>query len=370
MDFGAILKTVISLAAVSGALSLVISLAEKLLNNYGTCELDINAGRKKLSVKGGSSLLSTLAGEKIFIPSACGGKATCGLCKVAVTEGAGPLLLTEEPYISQEERDRHIRLSCQVKVKRDMKLLIPEDLFNIREFLCELVEMEDMTYDIKRLRMKLPPGQTIDFKAGQFVQFYTKPYGKVKEEVFRAYSISSKASEKDHVELLIRLVPNGICTTYVHTALKLGDTVRLSGPYGDFYLRGNCEELIMIAGGSGLAPIRSLVYDVIEKGRDDLKMRFFFGANTMRDFYYMEEFARIEKEHPNFSFIPCLAFPKPEDNWKGAEGFVTVALQEQVQNGENREAYLCGSPGMLDACIRILKEKGFTDRTIFFDKFT
>lgn len=368
MDFSVILKTVGILAAVSAGLSVIISIAESVLNNYGICELDINNGKKKVSVKGGSSLLSSLANEKIFIPSACGGKATCGLCKVAVLEGAGPLLLTEEPYISQEERQQHMRLSCQVKVKTSMKLLIPEDLFNIREFISELVEVEDMTYDIKRLRMKLPPGQTIDFKAGQFVQFYTKPYGKVKEEVFRAYSISSKASEKDHIELLIRLVPNGICTTYVHTALKLGDKVRLSGPYGDFYLRGNCEELVMIAGGSGLAPIRSLVYDVIEKGLPH-KMRFFFGANTLRDLYYVEEFRQIEKDYPQFTFIPCLARPDPADNWQGVTGFVTVALQEQVDSGAGKEAYLCGSPGMLDACIKILKEKGFTDQTIFYDKF-
>ena len=368
MDFSIILKTVLSLVAVSAALSLVISLAEKVLNNYGICELDINNGKKKLSVTGGSTLLSTLAQEKIFIPSACGGKATCGLCKVSILEGAGPLLLTEEPYISLEERKQNMRLSCQVKVKSNMKLLIPEDLFNIREFITELVEVEDMTYDIKRLRMKLPEGMTIDFKAGQFVQFYTKPYGKQKEEVFRAYSISSKASEKDHIELLIRLVPNGIATTYVHTALKVGDQVRLSGPYGDFYLRGNCEELIMIAGGSGLAPIRSLVYDVIEKGLPH-KMRFFFGANTMRDLYYMDEFAQIEKDYPQFKFIPCLARPEPSDNWQGVTGFVTVALQEQVDSGEGKEAYLCGSPGMLDACIKILKEKGFTDETIFYDKF-
>lgn len=368
MDFSAILKTVSILVAVSAGLSVVISIAEKVLNNYGTVELDINNGKRKLSVTGGSTLLSTLAQEKIFIPSACGGKATCGLCKVSILEGAGPLLLTEEPYISLEERKQNMRLSCQVKVKSNMKLLIPEDLFNIREFITELVEVEDMTYDIKRLRMKLPEGMTIDFKAGQFVQFYTKPYGKQKEEVFRAYSISSKASEKDHIELLIRLVPNGIATTYVHTALKVGDQVRLSGPYGDFYLRGNCEELIMIAGGSGLAPIRSLVYDVIEKGLPH-KMRFFFGANTMRDLYYMDEFAQIEKDYPQFKFIPCLARPEPSDNWQGVTGFVTVALQEQVDSGEGKEAYLCGSPGMLDACIKILKEKGFTDETIFYDKF-
>ncbi|MDD2428848.1 MAG: 2Fe-2S iron-sulfur cluster binding domain-containing protein [Eubacteriales bacterium] len=368
MDLSVILRTVGSLALISGALSIIISLSEMVLNNYGTVELDINNGDRKLSVKGGSSLLSTLAGEKVFIPSACGGKATCGLCKVGILDGAGPIALTEEPYLTQEDRASNLRLSCQVKVKTNMRLLIPEDLFNIREYLCELEEIEDLTYDIKRLYLKLPQDQTINFKAGQFMQFYSRPYGKIKEEVFRAYSISSKSSQHDHVELLIRLVPNGIVTTYVHTALSVGDTVRLSGPYGDFYLRGDAEELIMIAGGSGLAPIRSLVYEVIEKGLPH-KMRFFFGANKLRDLFYLEEFARIEQEHPNFKFIPCLAFPEPEDNWQGETGFVTVALEKHVDSGENREAYLCGSPGMLDACIKILKDKGFPDSKIFFDKF-
>ena len=369
MDYSTILKTVGSLALISGALSVVISIAEKLLNNYGTCELDINDGQRKLSVQGGSSLLSTLAGEKIFIPSACGGKATCGLCKVGVLEGAGPILPTEEPYLTAEDRAGQLRLSCQIKVKNSMKLRIPEALFNIKEFNCDVENITDMTYDIKRLRLKLPAGESISFKAGQFMQIYSKPYGKVTEEVFRAYSISSKSSQTDYLEFLVRLVPGGILTGYVHSALKEGQKLRVSGPFGDFYLRGNCEELIMIAGGSGLAPIRSLVYDVIEKGRDDLKMRFFFGANTSRDLYYMEEFAQIEKDHPQFSFIPCLARPEPADNWKGVTGFVTVALAEQVASSQGKEAYLCGSPGMLDACIKILKDKGFSDSAIFYDKF-
>lgn len=368
MNLTAALASMAILTAVSAVLSIIISISDAVLNNYGTVELDINNGERVLSVEGGSTLLNTLASEKIFLPSACGGKATCGLCKCGVLEGGGPLLLTEEPYISQEERKQHLRLSCQVKVKTNMKLRIPDELFNIKEFLCELVEMEDMTYDIKRLRLKLPAGQTINFKAGQFVQFYSKPYAKVREEAFRAYSISSKATEKDHIELLIRLVPNGIVTTYVHTALNVGDSVRLSGPYGDFYLRGDCDELIMIAGGSGLAPIRSLVYDVIEKGLPH-KMRFFFGANTLRDLYYMEEFAQIEQDYPQFKFIPCLARPEPADNWQGVTGFVTVALENQVADAVGKEAYLCGSPGMLDACIKILKDKGFTDQTIFYDKF-
>ncbi len=348
----------------------MISISEKLLNNYGICEIDINNGARLLKVEGGSTLLNTLAGEKIFIPSACGGKATCGLCKVKVLEGTpSGLLPTEEPYINQEERKQNVRLSCQVKVKGNMKLEIEEELFNIKEFICDVEDITDMTYDIKRVRLKLAPGETINFKAGQFMQFYSKPYGKVKEVVFRAYSISSKSSEHDHIELLFRLVPGGICTGYVHQALKVGDKARMSGPYGDFYLRGNCEELIMIAGGSGLAPIRSLVYEVIENNLPH-KMRFFFGANTLKDLYYMEEFAQIQKDYPQFTFIPCLAFPEAEDEWTGVTGFVTVALEQQIQNGEGKEAYLCGSPGMLDACIKILKDKGFTDQTIFYDKFS
>ncbi len=369
MDYSVILRTVASLAMISGVLSIMISISEKVLNNYGICEISINNGEKLLKVEGGSTLLNTLAAEKIFIPSACGGKATCGLCKVKVLEGAGSLLPTEEPYINQDERKQNVRLSCQVKVKGNMKLEIPDELFNIREFICEVVSITDMTYDIKRVRMKLPPGETITFKAGQFMQFYSKPYGKVKEEVFRAYSISSKSSEHDYLELLFRLVPGGICTGYVHQALKEGDKVRLSGPYGDFYLRGDCEELILIAGGSGLAPIRSLVYEVIEKGLPH-KMRFFFGANALKDLYYMDEFAQIQKDYPQFTFIPCLAFPKPEDNWTGVTGFVTVALEQQVDNADGKEAYLCGSPGMLDACIKILQDKGFENQTIFYDKFS
>ncbi len=369
MDYMLILKTVLSLAGISAALSLVISVAEKVLNDYGTCELDINNGSRMLSVEGGSTLLNTLSSERIFIPSACGGKATCGLCKVGVLEGAGPILPTEEPYLSPEDRKTFQRLSCQIKVKTNMKLTIPEELFNIKEFICPVESITDMTYDIKRLRLALPQGEQINFKAGQFMQIYSKPYGKVSEEVFRAYSISSKATEKENLEFLIRLVPGGICTGYVHQALKEGDDLRLSGPYGDFYLRGEgMDELIMIAGGSGLAPIRSLVYDVIEKGLPH-KIRFFFGANTLKDLYYQDEFAQIEKDYPQFQFIPCLARPDPEDNWQGVTGFVTVALEEQVQDAQGKEAYLCGSPGMLDACIKILHNKGFEDTAIFYDKF-
>lgn len=365
-----ILQTTASVALISVVLAAIISVAEKFLNNYGVCKIDINNGDRVLEVEGGSSLLSTLASEKIFIPSACGGKATCGLCKVQVNTGAGPLLPTEEPYISEKEREQNYRLSCQLKVKNDMFITIPDELFNIKEYISTVEKLTDLTHDIKYLRMRLRDGEEVSFKAGQFMQFYTKPYAKISEEVFRAYSIASAPSEKNYIDLIVRLVPDGIATGYVHKALKEGDEVRLSGPYGDFYLRGGegVKTLIMIAGGSGMAPMRSLIADIYEKGLD-YEILFFFGAVTMRDIFYLEEFAEVEKEHPSFHFIPALSGSTEGDGWEGEKGNVVQVLNRHVHDAAGKEAYLCGSPGMLNACINALHEIGFTDDAIFFDKF-
>jgi Na+-transporting NADH:ubiquinone oxidoreductase subunit F len=363
-----ILTTVLSITLISVSLAVIISIAERFLNNYGECEIDINKGNKVLKVTGGSSLLSSLAAQKIFIPSACGGKATCGLCKVAILDGAGPVLPTEEPYLSKDEIAGNFRLSCQVKVKRNLKILIPEELFSIREYVTTIEELTDLTHDIKFLRLKLMPGEQITFKAGQYVQLHTKPYGKIKDTVFRAYSVASAPSDQTHVDLIVRLVPEGICTTYVHTALKVGDTVSISGPYGDFYLRGNCREIVMIAGGSGLAPMRSIILDVLEK-KLDLKMVFFFGAVTKKDLYYLDYFAAIAADNPNFTFIPALSKPEPTDEWTGELGLITEVVARHVPDAIDRESYLCGSPGMINACLKVLDSKGFASDKIYFDKF-
>ena len=363
-----ILTTVLSITLISVSLAVIISIAERFLNNYGECEIDINKGNKVLKVTGGSSLLSSLASQKIFIPSACGGKATCGLCKVAILDGAGPVLPTEEPYLSKDEIAGHFRLSCQVKVKRNLKILIPEELFSIREYATTIEELTDLTHDIKFLRLKLAPGDQISFKAGQYVQLHTRPYGKIKETVFRAYSVASAPSDQTHVDLIVRLVPEGICTTYVHTMLKVGDPVTISGPYGDFFLRGDCNEIVMIAGGSGLAPMRSIILDVLEK-KLDLKMIFFFGAVTKKDLYYLDYFAQIAAENPNFTFIPALSKPEPTDEWTGELGLITEVVARHVPDAVSREAYLCGSPGMINACLKVLGSKGFAEDKIYFDKF-
>lgn len=361
---------VLYLSLIAVGLSILIIIAEKYLNDYGVCNLDINDGEKVIQTKGGNMLLGALASENIYIPSACGGKATCGLCKLSITEGAGPILPTEEPYLSKDEIEKKVRLSCQVKVKNDLKLKIPKEIFSIRQFSAKVTKIEDLTYDIKEVFLKFTESVKIDFKAGQYMQLHSKPYDKIKEGVIRAYSISSPPYVKDGVEHMIRLVPGGICTTFVHQHLKQGDEVTLSGPYGDFYLRGEgCDELIFIAGGSGLAPIKSLVLDIIEK-KIDKKMVFYFGAVSKKDLFYVQFFEDIAKKHTNFRYVPALSKPEETDNWKGETGLITDVLDRHVKDSFKSEAYLCGSPGMINACITVLNKKGFTDDKIFFDKFS
>lgn len=365
-----ILTTTLSLTLISALLAIIISVAERFLNNYGECKIEINDGAKEFVVDGGQNLLTTLSSQKIFIPSACGGKATCGLCKLQVLEGAGPLLPTEEPYLTQKERDENFRLSCQIKVKGNMKLIIPEELFNIKEFITSVESLKPLTYDIKEVKLKLPVGEDLTFKAGQFMQFYTKPYDKVTEEVFRAYSISSPPQQKDSVEFCIRQVPEGICSTYVNQFLKEGDEVRLSGPYGDFYYRGNCDTAVMVAAGSGLAPIRSLVYDLLTR-KVPVNIVFYFGARTQDDLYYVEEFTKLQEENPNFKYIPTLS--RPKEGWTGEKGRVTDLIERDFPDGtggEGKEAYLCGSPALLKSVNELLQKKGFSKETqIYYDEF-
>ncbi len=363
-----ILFTILSISAISTVLSIFIVIAERFLNDYGECSIDINDGTRTIKVKGGDTLLSSLAANSIFIPSACGGKATCGLCKLVVTGGADELLPTEEPYLSDDERRSGIRLSCQIKVKRNISIVVPEEFFSIKEYKAKVERITDMTYDIKEFRFKLTDPREIDFKAGQYMQIKTKPYDKVQESVSRAYSISSVPSDKNAVELIVRRVPGGICTTYMHEYLKTGDEVILSGPYGEFYIRDDVSKYVFIAGGSGLAPIKSMIFDMIEKGMDK-EMLFFFGAGSRKDLYYFDLFKDLEKKYDKFRYIPALSKPEPEDEWEGETGLITDVVSRYIEDEKNKHAYLCGSPGMLDACIRVLEDKGFTRQIVFFDKF-
>jgi Na+-transporting NADH:ubiquinone oxidoreductase subunit F len=369
MDNG-IIATVAALSALNGFLAWLLVLAEKWLADYGECTIRIN-GERSVRVRGGLSLLSALAGEKIFLPSACGGRGTCAFCKCKVTEGAGPLLPTELPMLNKKERAGHVRLSCQVKVKRDLSVEIPESLFRIREYQAEVGLIRDLTHDTKLIRLTLVDPSEILFKPGQYIQLESKPYEKIRQKVMRAYSVASPSSETKSLDLIIRLVPDGICTTWVHRHLKQGERVRFIGPMGDFCLHEGEGEIILVAGGSGMAPMVSLLAEIREK-QIRRKVTYFFGALAKRDLFYLDEMHTFEKDIQDFRFVPALSSPAPDDVWNGETGLITTPLRSYLEK-ENRAAaqgYLCGSPGMIQACIKVMNACGISEDRIFFDPFS
>lgn len=348
-------------------LAVLMVIADAAIANYGTVKITIN-DNKEIEVEGGKSLLATLMEEQIFIPSACGGRGSCGLCKVKVKEGAGDYLPTELPWITPKERKEGIRLSCQCKVKNDFKIEIPEELFSVKEFHCKTASLINLTHDIKQVRLQLLEPAAMDFTAGQFIQLRIPEYELTDEPVYRAYSIASSPSSKGFIELEIRLVPNGIATTYVFNYLKEGDEITMNGPHGEFYLRDTEREIIFIAGGSGMAPIRSILHRMREE-KNPRRARYFFGAREKRDLFLLDEMAEIERDLPNFKFIPALSQQAPEDNWEGETGLITDIVDRNIESGGNTEAYLCGSPGMIDACVNVLTKNGVPEDLIYFDKF-
>jgi Na+-transporting NADH:ubiquinone oxidoreductase subunit F len=356
-----------AICGVSTVLAIIMVIADATIANYGDVNITINE-EKNITVTGGRPLLGSLMEQKVFIPSACGGRGSCGLCKVKVTSDVGDYLPTELPWITDEEKQANIRLSCQLKLKKDIAIKIPEELFNVREFQTEVVSLRDLTYDIKEVTLKLLEPEEISFKAGQYIQFQVPEYELAKESVYRAYSVASPPSTKNSIELEIRLVPNGICTTYVFNHLKAGDRITINGPYGEFSLRDSQRDIIFIAGGSGMAPIKSILYDMQEK-QIQRRATYFFGARAVKDLFLIEEMQALEKALQNFRFIPALSEPLEEDNWKGETGLITEVLDRHLKSGENIEAYLCGSPGMIDASIKVLTQKGIPEDLIYYDKF-
>ncbi len=344
-------------------ITLILILAERLLGGGGDKVIRINK-KKELPVQGDDTLLNVLTQNKIFIPSACGGKATCGFCKVRVLEGGGEMKPTEEPFMSKDEIERNVRLSCQVKVREDMDIAIPEGLLEAQEYVGEVVKVETLTYDIKLIRFKLIEPNKMEFKPGQYAQLKVPGL-----DVIRAYSIASDPKDTQNIELIVRLVPKGLATTFVHRAMLTGDKIILTGPYGDFYLREDSDrDMIMIAGGSGKAPIRSILYRLKDLGMPR-KVKYFFGAKSKRDLYYSEEFEQLEKEFDNFEYIPALSEPLDEDDWQGEVGLITDVVDRMTDDLSEAEAYLCGSPGMIFACIKVLEKHDIKDENVLFDKF-
>jgi Na+-transporting NADH:ubiquinone oxidoreductase subunit F len=337
---------------------------DTLIGNNGERTLVVNE-EQTYNIKETDTLLNTLSKEGIYLPSACGGKATCGACKFKLIEGGGEVSPVEEPFLSEQEKEDNIRLACQTKVRSSMKIEVMRELLNAQEFKGVVEYIEDLTYDIKLVRVKLLEPDTMDFKPGQYAQIRVPGM-----EIERAYSIASNPKDKHHIEFIIRLVRKGKATTFVHRALEEGDDIIVTGPYGDFFLQEDSDKpIICIAGGSGKAPIRSIL-SVLKDNGMPREVYYFFGALTQNDLYMTDEFHALEEEFDNFHYIPALSKADDDETWNGEKGLITHVVERHFPDLSKYEAYLCGSPGMIDACIVTLTDSNMSEDNIYFDKFS
>jgi Na+-transporting NADH:ubiquinone oxidoreductase subunit F len=341
-------------------------ISERLLVDYGVCKLDINAGEKPLEVDGGRTLLSTLYANEIFIPSACGGKGSCGHCKITVTAGGGPVLPTETPFLARKEIRSNLRLACQVKIREDIYVRIPSDLLNVRMFTSTVESIVDLTHDIKEIRLRLEEPDQISHRPGQYVQVQAPS---LEEPVFRAYSISSPVYEPNLVELVVRLIPGGIGSTYLHD-LQVGETVNFTGPYGEFVLTENPSvEIVCVGGGCGMAPMKNIIFTIYNKW-PDRSCWLFFGCRTTKDIFYLEQFEKLAKKHTNFHVVYALSDKLDKnEKWAGETGFIHLEVDKKLEKGIRRQAFLCGPLPMIEAVTRVLEEKGVNAEDIFYDEF-
>ncbi|MGD8375960.1 MAG: NADH:ubiquinone reductase (Na(+)-transporting) subunit F [Acidobacteriota bacterium] len=363
---------------------------------------------KALKTAAGGTLLGTLSANKIFIPSACGGKGSCGVCKVNVTEGGGALLPTEASHINRGEAREGCRLSCQVKVKGDMKIELPPEVFSVRKWQCKVRSNHNVATFIKELVLELPAGEAVPFRAGGYIQIEAPPHivkyedfdieseyredwdkfklwryvSKVDETVTRAYSMANYPEEKGIIMLNVRVAsppprapegtPPGKMSSYIFN-LKPGDEVTISGPFGEFYAKDTQNEMLYIGGGAGMAPMRSHIFDLFERLHTERKVTFWYGARSMREAFYQEDFDKIQAENDNFKWYLALSEPLPEDNWTGYTGFIHEVVYENYLKDhpapEDIEYYLCGPPMMLEACKKMLGDLGVEPENIAFDDF-
>lgn len=335
--------------------------------NNEFCSIDIN-GKEQIQVQRGQSLLKALSEEGIFIPSACGGRGICGYCKLKVKDGGGAILDTEMPLLTDQQMQDGIRLSCQVKVDNNISIEIPQELLAVRYHTCLCSAIVDLTYDIKLFRFELKAPDTLDYVPGQYIQLFTPVYFKGGEEVYRAYSIASDPGDKTRIELIIRRVAGGISTTYCFEHLKVGDEVKLNGPCGDFKLSDTEAPIIFIAGGSGMAPIRCILNEM-SNSQNKRKVTYYFGVNKVRELFMLDEMEQFESQLEDFRFVGVVASPDEYERWDGPVGLVTEVVEKQLENASQCEAYLCGSPGMIEASGKVLKKLGVQEDKIYYDSF-
>ena len=391
-------------------LSLVAALmaARRQLVATGEVTISINDDPDHaLQTRAGSTLLNTLADNRIFIPSACGGKGSCGVCKVTVTEGGGALLPTEAGHIARGEAREGVRLSCQVKVKDDMKIEVPAEIFSVRKWQCKVRSNHNVATFIKELVLELPEGEEVPFRAGGYIQIECPPHqlnyadfdieeeyrgdwdqfhlwdfhSEVDKMVTRAYSMANFPDERGIIMLNVRVaappprtegLPPGKMSSYIFN-LKPGDEVTISGPFGEFFAKDTETEMVFIGGGAGMAPMRSHIFDQFRRVNTQRKVSYWYGARSLREGFYSEEFDALAAENDNFEWHLALSDPLPEDEWKGLKGFIHQVLYDNYLNDhdapEDIEYYICGPPMMLQACLTMLEDLGVEPENILFDDF-
>jgi Na+-transporting NADH:ubiquinone oxidoreductase subunit F len=388
-------------------LVLVILAVRSRLVATGEVELTVNDG-KSVKARVGDKLLDALAEAGILLPSACGGVGTCGQCRLRVLEGGGAILPTEAAQMTRREAAEGTRLACQVAVKRDMAVRVPEEVFGVKEWTCRVRSNANVATLIKELVLELPPGETMDFRAGSYVQIACPAYQvdfssfdiapEFRDEwdrldlwrhragtaapTTRAYSMANYAGESDIVLLDVRIalpppgapetVPPGIVSSYIFN-LKAGDEVAVSGPFGNFFATDSRAEMVFVGGGAGMAPMRSHILDQLKRLESGRKMTFWYGARSLRELFYLEEFDRLQAEHENFRWFTALSEPRPEDDWRGKTGFIHEVLYESYLKDhpapEDCEYYLCGPPMMIKAVRNMLDNLGVDPDNVFFDDF-
>jgi Na+-transporting NADH:ubiquinone oxidoreductase subunit F len=360
----AYIDALLVLGVLGAVLSVLLSLARRRLAHYGPCSVKIN-DREPVVIDGGGKLLDALYDQSIFIPSACGGQGTCGYCKVEVVSGGGVLLPTEIPFLTESEVQRGVRLACQVKIKQDVQIKVEESLLNIKEFRARVSSVRALTHDTRELAIKLLEPATMPFKPGQYIQVLVPSKG---ERIFRAYSISSPPAEDGSIELVVRLVPGGVGSSYLHR-VAVGDDLVLTGPYGDFELDPDKHtELICVGGGCGIAPMHSIIRHVALT-QPKRHCSLYIGAATSGDVMYQEEFAALQKTMPHLSVHYAISDLEASPDWEGERGHIHQLVEKLLKEKPGRQAFLCGPPVMIEAVSRVLIAKGFTKDRIFYDEF-
>ena len=401
VGLGVVFFTLIVIALVS-----IIIFAKSRLVASGNVNVEIN-GEKTIQVPVGSKLLGALADSKLFVPSACGGGGTCAQCKVKVFEGGGSILPTETSHITKKEAAGGDRLSCQVAVKQDMKIEVPEEVFGVKKWMCKVRSNDNVATFIKELVLELPQGEDVPFRAGGYIQIACPPHklqyteftvqdeykgdwdhfnlwqfeSTVTEKVERAYSMANYPEEEGIIMLNVRIaspppgtqgIAPGIMSSYIFN-LKEGDEVEISGPFGEFFAKETEAEMVFVGGGAGMAPMRSHIFDQLRRIKTDRKMSFWYGARSKKEMFYVDDFDTLSSENANFDWYVALSDPQPEDNWEGDTGFIHNVLLENYlkdhEAPEDCEFYMCGPPMMNAAVIDMLHNLGVEDENIMLDDF-